>query len=253
MIIKLVSFPVWNHLSPSQRQHRIEVVAEILNQKDADFVMFSEWLFNNQDDLVQACQSVHNKKVTALFELLLPGKDLEGNHLFLLKNGKLIDLESHQIFSTYHDANEELIERLIEELELHRQFNVQDKRFLIVQCGENFILKTQRNAKNRAEFRLANNVLKKRFDKVLSSVDVVLNPVHTRWSRFYDLSCRFYKFSENRRYCFYCAQLKDHQLANALKNPTNNTAQRAMRSRRLLAPYYTEKDHQDYLLQAYEI
>lgn len=253
MIIKLVSFPVWNRPSPSKRQHRIEAVAEILNQKDADFVLFSEWLFNNQDDLAKACHSVHNKKVTALFELALPEKGLEGNHLFLLRNGKLIDLESHQIFSTFDDANEDNIERLIEEFELRRQFDVQGKRFLIVQCGENFILKTQRNAKNRAEFRLSNSALKKRFDKVLSSVDVVLNPVHTRWSRFYDLTCRFYKFSENRRYCFYCTQLKDKQLANAMKSPTNNTAQRAMHSRRLLSPIFTDFNHQDYLLQTYEI
>ena len=51
MVIKLVSFPSWNRLSSKQRKLRISIVVEILNKKDADFVMFSEWVFNNIEDL----------------------------------------------------------------------------------------------------------------------------------------------------------------------------------------------------------
>ena len=253
MVVKLVSFPSWNRLSPSLRQHRIEAVADILNQKDADFVMFSEWLFNNQADLVKACKSVRNKKVTALYELALPEKGLEGNHLFLLKNGKLIDLESHQIFRSHKEASEKNIESLITELEQRRQFDVDGKHFLVFQCGENNILKSTDKKDKRADFRLQNQDLKKRFNKLLANADVILNPVHTMWGRSVDLYCRLFKFSENRRYCFYCTQLEDNQLANALKNPTSNTAQRAMHSRRLLSPIFTDTTHQDYLLQTYEI
>ena len=191
--------------------------------------------------------------VTALFELKLPGKGLERNHLFLLQNGKIIDLQTHQIFSSHKDASAANIERLITELELRRKFEVNGKRFLVFQCGENNILKTTNRAEKKADLRFQDPDLRKRFNRVLEDSNVILNPVHTKWGRFIDLSCRLFKFSEKRRCCFYCTQLEGNQLANALKQPEKNTAQRAMRSRRLLVPYYTEKDHQDYLLQAYEI
>ena len=253
MIIKMVSYPSWNRLSSKQRKLRISTIVEILNKKDADFVMFSEWVLNNKEDLNSVCQLVHNEKVTALFELKL-SRGLVGNQLFLLQNGKIIDLKTHQIFSDHKDATEENIERLVGELERQRQFKVGEKRFLVIQCGENNILKTRRGVKNRAEFRLQNRNLKKRFDKVIDSVDVILNPVHTKWGRFYDFTCRLYKFSEKNRCCFYCSQLEGNQLVNAIKSPEKNTAQRAMKSRRLLAPLVcSDTRNQDYLLQAYEI
>jgi len=40
-------------------------------------------------------------------------------------------------------------------------------------------------------------------------------------------------------------------LINAVKNPQKNTAQRAMKSRKILAPLHTESNN--YLLQTYEI
>ena len=109
MIIKLVSYPSWNRLSSKQRKLRISTVVEILNKKDVDFVMFSEWVFNNIEDLNSVCQLVHNEKVTALFELKL-SRGLVGNQLFLLQNGKVIDLKTHQVFSEHKDATEENIE-----------------------------------------------------------------------------------------------------------------------------------------------
>lgn len=253
MVIKLVSFPSWNRLSSKQRKLRINTVVEILNSEDADFVMFSEWVFNNKEDLNSACQLVHNEKVTALFELKL-SRGLVGNQLFLLQNGEIIDLKTHQIFSEHKDATEENIERLIDELERQRQFKVGEKLFLVIQCGENNILKTQRGVKNRAEFRLQNRNLKKRLDKVIDSVDVILNPVHTKWGRFYDFTCRMYKFSENNKCCFYCSQLEGNQLVNAIKSPEKNTAQRAMKSRKILSPLFcSDTSNQNYLMQAYEI
>ena len=256
MIIKLVSFPYWDpnkeHLTTKQRNLRISVASKILNEKDTDFVMFSEWIFYTPKDLDAVCQSVHNKKVTALFELALPG-DLEGNHLYLLQNGKIKDLKTCQIFCESKEATKENIERLIVELEHNKCFTVNGKRFLVFQCGENLILKTQRDEKNKAVFRLQDRELKKRFDKILNEADVILNPVHQRWKRFYDLSCRLFKFSEQNRYCFYCTQLEGNMLDNAHKNPDKNSAQRAMKSRRILKPINPDNNSQDYLLQAYEI
>ena len=254
MIIKLVSYPYVEHMSTKQRNFRINSTADILNEKDSDFVMFSEWIFRSRDDLNTVCQLVHNKNVTALFELKL-ASGLDGNNLFLLQNGKIVDLKTHQVFIKHKDANEENVEVLLNELEQHRQFMVNGKRFLVIQCGENNILKTQRNTKNKAEFRLQNRLdLKKRFNAVINGVDVILNPLHTTWGRFYDFTCRLHKFSEKNRYCFYCTQLTGNQLKNAILHPEKNTAQRAMKSRRILTPVYSsESKNHEYLLQAYEI
>ena len=241
-------------MSTKQRNFRINSTADILNEKDSDFVMFSEWIFRSRDDLNTVCQLVHNKNVTALFELKL-ASGLDGNNLFLLQNGKIVDLKTHQVFIKHKDANEENVEVLLNELEQHRQFMVNGKRFLVIQCGENNILKTQRNTKNKAEFRLQNRLdLKKRFNAVINGVDVILNPLHTTWGRFYDFTCRLHKFSEKNRYCFYCTQLTGNQLKNAILHPEKNTAQRAMKSRRILTPVYSsESKNHEYLLQAYEI
>ena len=149
MIIKLVSFPYVEHMSMKQRNFRINITADILNEKDSDFVMFSEWIFRCRDDLNTVCQLVHNKNVTALFELKL-ASGLDGNNLFLLQNGKIVDLKTHQVFIKHKDANEENVEVLLNELEQHRQFMVNGKRFLVIQCGENNILKTQRNTKKQS-------------------------------------------------------------------------------------------------------
>lgn len=253
MIIKLVSYNSWARLSVKERELRISTAATILNNEDSDFVMFSEWIFNKKEDLDTVCKLVYNKKVTALFELKLGRKALVRNHLYLLQNGEVIDLETHQIFSDSSRATEDNIRLLVDELELHRQFVVQDKTFLIIQCGENNILKTQKDEKNNAEFRLSNKDLKKRFEGCLSNADIILNPTHSKWLRFYDFTCRLSKFSEKNRFCFYCTQLEDNMLENALKHPEKNTTQRAMNSRRIMKPIYTDSNNHDYLLQAYEI
>lgn len=254
MIIKLVSFPCVERLSIKQRKYRIKTASDILNEKDVDFVMFSEWIFDRKNDLDKVCQLVNNKNVTALFELSLDD-GLIGNQLFLLQNGEITDLKTHQIFCESNEATDKNVENLIIELEQHRQFEVNGKQFLIIQCGENNILKTKKDTKNYAEFRLQNRTdLKKRFDKIINSVDVILNPVHTKWGRFYDFTCRLNKFSDKNRYCFYCSQLEGNQLDNALCNPKENTSQRAMKNRKIISPLYSsDGGNHEYLLQAYKI
>ncbi len=256
MIIKLVSYPDWNDsLSLADRKLRIRTAAEILNAKDSDFVMFSEWIFTSKNDLNKLAESVHNKKVTALFELKL-ASGLKGNRLFLLQNGEIKDLKTHQILKNRDEATPENISKLIDELESHRTFEVNGKRFLIIQCGENSILKTIKGEKYKSGFCLQDRDLKKKFNAIIDSVDVILNPSHNYWPRIYDFLCRLHTFSEKRRYCFYCTQLNlnGNMLANAHLHPEKNSAQRCYHSRRLIAPIYnSDKEEINYLLQAYEI
>ena len=42
MKILLVSFPVYSRLSAKEREFRINVISNVLNETSADFVMFSE-------------------------------------------------------------------------------------------------------------------------------------------------------------------------------------------------------------------
>ena len=145
---------------------------------------------------------------------------------------------------------------VIDELESHRTFEVNGKRFLIIQCGENSILKTIKGEKYKSGFCLQDRDLKKKFNAIIDSVDVILNPSHNYWPRIYDFLCRLHTFSEKRRYCFYCTQLNlnGNMLANAHLHPEKNSAQRCYHSRRLIAPIYcSDKEEINYLLQAYEI
>ncbi len=249
MKILLVSFPVYSRLSAKEREFRINVISNVLNETSADFVMFSEHVLKSQEDLYKIGENVAHKQISALFELN-EHQGLDGNKLYLLHKNRIIDLETNQVFSTTNEATEENIGNLIEELEQHRQFEVSGKRFLIIQCGENNILK---GSTGSAEFRLRNRSdLKRRFSKVLDNVDIILNPVHTRWGRFANFLSRVRTFSEQKRYCFSCCQLKGNQLYNARINPGENVTHVVMHSKKRVPPIYTNETEL-YLLQMFEI
>ena len=249
MLIQLVSFLSYERLIVKERLFRIDTISRILNETEADFVMFSLHVLKSKNDLSEIGRNIHNNKVTALFELD-EGRDLRGNNLYLLQSGELKCL-SNQIFSTSQEARATIIERLIEELSTYRTFCVADKRFLIVLCGENNILKGD---KGTAEFRLQNRPdLKRRFTEILDGADIVLNPVHYRWRRFGHYICRMKKFSESKRYSFSCTQILDNnQLTRARQHPDDNVTHVAMHSKRRISPVYTNKE-ENYLLQSFEI
>lgn len=249
MIVQLVSFQCYERLTVKDRSFRIDTISRILNDTEADFVMFSMHVLKSKNDLFEIGRNVHNIKVTALLELD-EGSDLRGNNLYLLQNGE-INYLSNQLFSTSKDAIVTNIEWLIEELSEHRIFEVADKRFLIVLCGENNILK---GSTGTAEFRLQNRPdLKRRFAEILDGVDVVLNPVHSRWGRFGNYVCRMKKFSESKRYSFSSTQISDkNQLARAKKYPGDNVTHVVMHSKRRVTPVYTNEE-ENYLLQTFEI
>ena len=248
MEIQLVSFPSCR-LTKKERKYRIESISGILKETKADFVMFSEHVLKSKEDLYTISDIVGQKQVTALFELN-ESYGIKGNRLYLLRNGKISDLQTHQTFFDSAGATEHHIELLIDEMEQHRQFEVGGINFLIIQCGENNILKGNTGS---AEFRLQNRIdLKKRLTKLLNDADIVLNPVHSRWGRFGTFLCRIRKFSENKRYCFSCTQISDNQLFSARKDPGHNSTHIVMHSKRRIAPIYTN-EIENYLLQTYEI
>lgn len=248
MEIQLVSFHCCR-LTRKERKYRIDTISSILKETKADFVMFSEHVLKSKEDLHTINNNIGQKHVTALFELN-ESYGLKGNRLYLLHNGKISDLQTHQIYFDSAGATEHNIEILIDEMEQHRQFEVEGIKFLIIQCGENNILKGNTGC---AEFRWPNRIdLKRRFTKLLNKTDIVLNPVHSRWGRFGNFLCRIRKFSENKRYCFSCTQMINNQLFSARKDPGHNSTHVVMHSKKRIAPIYTN-EIENYLLQTYEI
>lgn len=252
MIIQLVSFPVYARLTLDKCDERVKIIVKILNETSADFVMFSDSILRDPSYLKIIKRLVHNKSVTALLEFKVkPG--VKGNQMYLFQNGDFT-YSGHQLFSSPEEASswcDAVIDISTNKYEdFRRQFVVGKKRFLIVQCGENNILK---GSTGTAEFRIKNRPdVEKQYEDILNNVDIVLNPVHTRWGRFGNFLTRIRKFSENGRYCFSCAQMEGSQLESARKNPSHNTTHVAMFNKELVTPVFTNKD-EDYLLQTFEI
>ena len=252
MIVQLVSFLAYNRLSAKKKLDRYNTILDILINTDADFVMFSEWVLKNPEDLTSmesALRKLRKKPVTALIEL----NEKNGNQMYLFQNGVWKN-KGCQIFITGSEANESNVELLLDEIEKNRQFDVNGLRFFFLQCGENNIMRSIKG-EDRAVFRLQKRPdLKRRFDVILANVDVVLNPTHTPWiGRLKEpFISRLKTFSEKKRYCFTCTQMKGNQLVNARNNPVDNSTIKGMHSRRLMKPVYTNSDV-DYLVQSYEI
>lgn len=246
MKVQLVSFPKNQRFTVNERINRMDAISQILSETTADFVMFSPHILKCEDDLFDLLKlrKIRNN-LTVLFEL-----KHGGNQLYLLENGFVRRLSS-QIFSRLEEVNVEILEFLITELKRYRQFEVKDKRFLIIQCGENNFLK---GSSGCAEFRLKEKEpeLYRRYEKLLSGVDVVLNPVHNRWGRFGNFLTRMRKFSDGNRYSFSCTQIEDSQLEKARLNPIQNTTHIVMHNQQLFAPTYTNSE-EPYLIQTYVI
>ena len=256
MKIELVSFPLYEgYLSQREENQRIEDIVAIIKESGADFIMFSEHILCRRESLETICEKTKSSSITTLFELKdITRIGLARNKLFLLKDGYIIDLQSRQIFADSSQVDEDYCERLIEELEYRRLFEVKGKNFLIVQCGENNILKSVKG-EGKAVYRLRKRPdLKKRFDEVLKNVDIVLNPTHTQWiGRFREpFISRLLTFSEKKRYCFTCTQMGGKQLINARMNPNDNSTMKGTHSRRQINPIFTN-ENADYLVQIYEI
>lgn len=257
MKIQLVSFPVYSRLTRVMKYERIELIAKILNNSSIDFVMFSEHVLKDSSDLIVIRSLVKNKSISAFIELN-EFSGLNGNCMYLFQDGQWIYI-SNQVFAESKKANKASIKYLVDELDgkhfnMRRQFSVSGKKFMVFNCGENNILKGSTGV---AEFRLKGEyTLEEKFERRINEVDIVLNPVHTKWGWFAKFLARIRKFSENKRYCFSSCQLEDGQLEKAVENPRNNTAHVAMYNSDFIAPIETEvmeAGDEKVLVQTYEI
>ena len=182
---------------------KVQAVTEILNHVEADFILFPGYSLNNIKDLKKVTQNI-TSQVNALLEV----KEMSVfrfNNLFLVRNGIIRNMHTSQLFarSSEIQGNRELAEWLLTDLEQRRSFSIDGKRFLVLDCGENNILRNVRSDGGRARFRFDDDKeLAARFEEVINNTDIVLNPTHTALGELGVMTRRMAWLSENGRYYF---------------------------------------------------
>ena len=177
MKIQLVSY-----VSDLPASRRVEITAEIFNSSRADLLLFSGYTIDTTNDLVILRSKLTNKKSKAVFELSVLRSEMVEKCLYMIKNGKIINLYTNQLFCYSSDIenNTELADRLLFEFETRRQLKINGYSILLFQCGEINILRNVQSDGNRVEFRLPHNIeIVNRFLEMISNTDIILNPIHT--------------------------------------------------------------------------
>ena len=211
MKIQLISFS--GELNPN---YQIKAVIDIINQSDADLILFPGHALRDEDDRKFVEGFLTNKKVTAIVEMEEDGVMGSPNELFIYRKGKFEDMFTSQIFAKAEEVNnnEVLVQKLFDELP-RRQFTCKGKRFTVLQCGESAIV----SGKGDGEFQCKENLeLNDRFDRLLKETDVFLNPIHTIQGRQNHISKRRNVLSSEGRYYFSTACPKKFEQALTLKS-----------------------------------
>ncbi len=201
MRIQLVSYAL--KIQPSDK---VKVTAEIINNSTSDLIIFSGNTLDTIADILKLEGLIKNKKTTALIEISqIPIRDFNTeiiNCPFLIEKGKLVNLHTFQHFATSNSIknNRLLAEAFVNELETRRQFNVKGYNCLILQCGENNILKNNQSNDNNVVVRIDDKSLVRRFIQVLNRVDIILNIIHQpQYGNQNKLHKRREYFSQNNR------------------------------------------------------
>jgi hypothetical protein len=207
MKIELISFR-YN----IKEKKRLDLMINLVNQSQADLIMFCGSTLYYQKDLGVLKERIDNKNSFVLFEVreVKDSKFIDlKNCLYSIENGVIHNLFTNQFFSTKDEieGNGDLCERFINELETRRCFKIKGKTCLVLQCGENNILRNIQKEANRPVFRLQERIdLKERFDCLLNKTHIILNPIHTPMGNQGKMERRREYFSANNRYYFSVSQ-----------------------------------------------
>ena len=203
MIVQLVSYK-----STLRADSRLRHTAEIINSSKADLILFAGHTLVSDSDVNELNKLVDNDKTTAVIEVKeneISEMNPVCHSLFLLQNGMVKSLFTHQLFrdSKAIDANPVLGEHLMLELETRRKFSAANRNVAIIQCGENNILRNIQSEGNRAVFRFEDNTkLNQRFFDFLQNTDIILNPLHSPMGNQGKMHKRREFFSNNNRAYF---------------------------------------------------
>lgn len=184
---------------------RLDLTTEIINNSHADLLLFSGNTIGSENDIKHLQSTITNNMIEVIFELRAEDSSNSGNRIFHIKDGKIHDLNTHQLFAQSSDIenDNEFTDKFIHELEEKRRIKIKGYSVLIIQCGEINILKNIQSENNRVEFRLRQNKeLNNRFIKLLSDSDIILNPIHTPMGNQGKLKKRREFLTQNNKYYF---------------------------------------------------
>jgi hypothetical protein len=212
MIIQLVSY---KQLLRADR--KLNLTAEIINSSTADLILFAGHTLASDLDVSILAKRIENKDISAIIEVKkdksCPIEETTiHNSLYLLQHGDIRSMYTYQIFAESSQINGKsyVAEHLIQELETRRKFTVANHEVIVIQCGENGILKNIQSEGNRAIFRFQDDDrLNTRFDKVMTSTDIILNPIHSPMGNQGKMLKRREYFSASNRAYFSTANFKD--------------------------------------------
>lgn len=208
MRIEIISY-----VSDLSNKIRIYLTSTIINESNADLLLFSGHTIDFVNDIEQLQYSINNKHTEVILELKDINSDKIGNCLYRIKNGIIKSLYTNQLFSRSSEINNnyELADRLLHEFETNRIIKLHGVSFLIIQCGEINILKNIQSKDNEVEFRFSeNSILSDTFYKILNKVDVVLNPCHTPMGNQGKMEKRRQFLSKKNKYYFSTCNTKDN-------------------------------------------
>lgn len=226
---------------------RLKHVSQIINESSADLVVFAGHALLYKSDISDLKKSIVNKKSSVLLET----KE-NGNHLYRIESGRIIDMKTHQLFKRSREINKDpkLAEDLLNELEQRRRFDVKGKNCLVLQCGELNILKNYQTERNRVVFRFDNDrELESRFLDIIERVDILLNPIHSPMGNQGKLSLRRVFLSRNDRAYFSTCNAST---AKAL-SLNRNSLQYALRDGRDLTAVESSLFGKSYIIRSYEL
>jgi len=205
MKIQLVSFAA--DLDYLKRRN---AVRKILNETDADVVLFPGATLQSPHDWQIIKKGVDSKAIAVLEldEMTRHFDDAVRYSLFLYQSGRLMDLYSDQMFSRSSHLSERVMDIYLNYELPRKRFSVGNKHALVLQCGENNIIRTPRSAGYRAQFRYQESEgLAAAYRKLMRKTDIIFNPMHTMQHRHFHERCRF--LSEEAGYYFGTANADD--------------------------------------------
>lgn len=216
MVIQLMSY-----LSSLRADKRLRLTAEIINQSQSDLILFAGGTLKSEQDVYRLAQLIDNEDTCAILEVECDKSNLMGstlkNALYKLQDGVFRSMYTGQLFATSADIddNPHLCEHLILELETRRKVTIANRQAVVLQCGENNILRNIQGDRNRAEFRFqSDSELRNCFEKVINHADIILNPMHSPMGNQGKMARRREYFSAENRAYFSTANFNDAHSMN---------------------------------------
>lgn len=199
MKIGLISFQ-FNSNSPDITRHYsawlIEAMRRYEEQEGAlpELVLSAGFTCVDPADLTMLEREFGDKPVSLAVEMLDPADNpmigsrrLKGcGQFFVVGNGRRLELGPRQQFSSTGNINEERAEKVVAGLGPNggRRFSAQSRQIGWLECGEMNVLRCQQDGAAKAVL-VRYEALERRFFEAVTSLDIILNPQHTRMSRLH--------------------------------------------------------------------